>query len=349
MRDPLMLAEQLGRYAGQFQAFQVLRLIECAHPEHARLGREGKAAHEPVRLGHDPHLRFSSAQVTSYEPAEGGGRARLALDFGLLGPDGPMPLYLTEHARARSLHRQDRTFERFLDVFQHRMSSLMYRAWADSQPVVGLDRAGDDRFAAYVSSLCGLGQVGPDADADASADASIHRDARLGAAGLLGDRRRHACGLAALLSDEFGVAVRIEPFIGQWLSLPDTASARLGARNRGTLGTGYVLGRRVWDRQYKFRIVVGPLDARQYERLQPGTPRLRRMAQWVRVYAGPMLEFELELRLAPDAAPAMRLGAGSRLGRHTWLGSARAGAARGALRVRGERALFGLQIEERTS
>jgi type VI secretion system protein ImpH len=340
MRDPLTLVERLRRDAKQFHAFQALRLIECANPGHARLGRGNKAGLEPVRLGHDAHLRFSSAQVTSYESGDSTRPPRLALDFGLLGADGPMPLHLTEYVRARSLHRQDRTFERFLDMFQHRMSSLLYRAWADAQPVIGLDRAGDDRFATYVRSLCGIEQ------ADSGPDSTIEDSARLGAAGLLGDRRRHASGLAAWLSDEFEVPVRIESFVGQWLPLPDAAGVRFGSRQRGPLGAGYVLGRRIWDRQQKFRVVIGPLSNAQCERLQPGTARLRRLAQWVRLYAGPAHDFDVELRLTHDAAPAMRLGAKTRLGRHTWLGSTRSAGAAPALRFRGDIELVWTQSKE---
>lgn len=328
MRDPLKLALQLCSCAKQFQAFQALRLIEACHPGYAHLGTAARAAHEPIRLGHDADLRFSAAQVTSYARASATDSARLALDFGLLGPEGPMPLHVTEYVRARSRHQGDRTIERFLDVFHHRMSSLLYRAWAESQPVVGLDRPGEDHFAAYVGSVCGLAHEGEEAQAP------IGRHARLGAAGVLGDRRRHASGLAALLAHEFAVPVRIEPFVGQWLPLPETASVRLGKRNRTALGEGYVLGRRMWDRQHRFRIVVGPVDAAQSERLQPGTTAFERIAAWVRLYAGATLDFEIVLRLARDAAPAMRLGATTRVARNTWIGSTGKAGAEPTIRFR---------------
>lgn len=330
MRDPVTLALQLGARGKQFDAFQALRLIESTHPHHAHIGTAARAAHEPIRLGHDADLRFSAAQVTSYEPATETGPARLALDFGLLGPDGAMPLHVTEYVRARSRHQGDRTIERFLDVFHHRMASLLYRAWADSQPVVGMDRPGEDRFAAYAGSVCGLAHEG------AHAQAPLGRYARLGAAAALGDRRRHARGLAALLSHELALPARIEPFVGQWLRLPETASVRLGKRNRTALGEGYVLGRRKWDRQHKFRIVIGPMNAAQSERLQPGTRGFDRIAAWVHLYAGATLDFEVVLRLEHDAAPAMRLGARTRLARNTWIGSTRkATTAEPVLRFRG--------------
>ena len=77
--------------------------------------------------------------------------------FGLLGPNGPLPLHLTDYARERVLHHGDPTLARFFDVFHHRMLALFYRAWAQAQPTASLDRPYDDRFADFVGSLIGIG------------------------------------------------------------------------------------------------------------------------------------------------------------------------------------------------
>jgi len=327
MRDSVIRSDRLLGAARQFEAFQLLRLIECAHPHRARLGAAMRPAQEPLRLGQDPDLRFTTAQVASYEGAVGVSPARLALDFGLLGPEGPMPLHVTEYVRARSRHHGDRAFERFLDLFHHRMSSLRFRAFAAGQPVIGLDRCDDDRFAGYVRSLCGLASGG-----EPSAD-RIDDAARRSVAALLGDRRRHAAGLAALLAHETAAPVEIVPFAGQWLPVPDDAGIRFGARSGGSLRTGYVLGRRIWDRQHRFRVRIGPLDAMQSERLQPGGAGYDRLTAWVRLYVGATLDFDIELRLTHDAAPAMRLGTDSRLARSTWLGSTKRARAKPVLRL----------------
>lgn len=332
------------RRAKQFEAFQLLRLIECAQPSAARLGVNARPSSEPVRLAQDAELRFSSAQVTSYEPAAPNAPARLALDFGLLGPQGPMPLHFTEYVRSRSRHEDDRALECFLDVFHHRMSSLFYRAWAASQPVIGLDRTGEDRFAVYVASLCGAAHDGA---RERDRIDAIGPEAKWGAAGLLRDCRRHASGLAALLAGVLGVPVAIAPFVGQWLRLPERELTRLGASCRkALLGDGYVLGRRTWNRQQKFRVVLGPLDAAQNERLQPGTQGFRRVAAWVRLYAGAAFDFEVVLRLAPDAAQAMRLGSNARLARNTWVGSPSAGGAEPRLRFDGAKPLRDFRTTE---
>ncbi len=82
------------------------------------------------------------------------------LSFGLFGPNGPLPVHLTEYARERIYHHQDTSLRAFADLFHHRLALLFYRAWADAQPTVSLDRADNRRFEDYLSSLIGMGQPG---------------------------------------------------------------------------------------------------------------------------------------------------------------------------------------------
>ena len=48
-------------------------------------------------------------------------------------------------------------------------------------------------------------------------------------------------------------------------------------RDGAMLGSGAVLGRRVWDRQHKFRVQLGSLTLKQYESFLPGGVRLRQV------------------------------------------------------------------------
>lgn len=322
MRDRLALDRRMARDAGRFDLYQALRLIECAHPEHPRLGRALRPRDEPVRLAQQVELGFNGKDVAAYEPARETRPARLSVHFGLLGTDGPMPLHLAEYVRDRLRHAGDATWSRFLDLFHHRMLSLLYRAWAASQPVIDLDRCEGDGFVRYVGSLCGFGT------AAARERDAIEPYAKLYFSGLLAGRARPAGGLAAVLSEYFGVPVAIDEFVGQWLTLPDDAQMRLAARAAAPLGEGRVLGRSVWDRQHKFRVVLGPLTAAERRCFSPGTRGFTRLADWVRLYTGGLLDWDVEVRLAPGAAAPMRLGQNARLARESWLGcpASRAGA-----------------------
>src|SRR4029079_4177239 len=76
--------------------------------------------------------------------------------YGLFGPNGPLPMHITEYARERLRHHGDATLCRFLDIFHHRFIALFYRAWAQAQPHVNYDRPKDDRFAGYIGAFLGI-------------------------------------------------------------------------------------------------------------------------------------------------------------------------------------------------
>jgi type VI secretion system protein ImpH len=268
-----------------------------------------------VRLGQEPSLSFAVSTLSGFRLADDRcAFPRMEVCFlGLLGPNGPLPLHLTEFARERLLHANDPTFSRFLDLLNHRFIALFYRAWAQAQPMSSLDRPREDRFAAYVAALVGLGTPGM-RDRDAVPDF-----AKLFYSGLLARHVRNADGLAALLSGFFRVPVEIEQFVGHWMRLRAQDCTRVGAA-AASLGRGAMLGSRVWDRQHKFRIRLGPLTLAQYESFLPGGSAISRMVSWVRQYLGFELEWDLALVLARGEVPKARLGGYGRLGWTTWLG-----------------------------
>jgi type VI secretion system protein ImpH len=250
-----------------------------------------------------------------------------------------MPLHLTEYARERLRLRGDPTLARFLDMFHHRLLALFYRAWAQAQPAVHRDRPGDDRFSAWLGAGFGL-------DAKPAGRGSIPPEAQLFQAGLLGTRSRHPEGLAKLLSQFFGVPVRIEQHVAQWLALAEEDRSRLGfARSRperrqasaALLGKTATSGRKLRDRQYKFRIALGPLTLAQYHGFLPGGAAWRALRDWVRQYTGLDLQWDVQLILARDDVPEPRAGRRVQLGISAWLGRnghARDRGDRGDLRVR---------------
>lgn len=282
------------------------------------MGQSQKLADDPIRLAQQPSLAFAPSTLASFEPGQDGRPPRLEVLFlGLFGPNGPLPLRLTEYARDRQRNAGDPTFERFLDVFHHRMLSLFYRAWASAQPTVSFDRPASDRFGVYVASLLGLGMP-----------SLRHRDAmpdlaKLHYAGQLVGQTRHAEGLRAILAGFFKLPVAIAEFIGEWLALPEPSRCRLGeSRETGTLGVTAFVGGRVWGCQDKFRILFGPLSLADYRRLLPGGDSLPRLVAVVRNYIGEPLNWDVQLVLRKEDIPPCKLGERGQLGWTTWLASA---------------------------
>lgn len=315
--DPVDLLEALRQKPYAFHFFQALRRLECRYRDRPRLGKAARLADDPVRLAQEPSLAFAPATLTAFDPGDGSRPPRLSEYFlGLFGPHGPLPVHLTEYARDRSRQHGDRTFARFADLFHHRMLSLFYRAWADTQPTVSFDRPETDRFNVYVGAQFGLGM--PSLwNRDAAPDlAKFHY------AGRLACQTRNPEGLEAILADFFKLPVRVYTFVGHWLPLDQASRCRLGETPAtGLLGMTAVIGERVWDCQHRFRIVIGPMNLEEFQRFLPGSDSLRRLVAWVRNYVGDELLWDVNLILRKEEVPPLQLGEGTRLGWTTWLSS----------------------------
>lgn len=313
--DAVALFDALAQAPHRHDFYQTMRRLECLYAERPRWGEAQRPSEEPVRLGQDPDLSFAPAPIASFQA--GGARPRLQVRlFGLFGPNGPLPMHLTEYARERLYHAGDATFSRFVDLFHHRFLALFYRAWAQAQPHVNHDRPDDDRFRVFVGAFVG---IAPNACRERD---SVADWARLHHAGQMIRGVRNAEGLRQILAHYFQVPVAIEEFVGHWLHLAPGDRTRLGALN-ATLGTSAVAGARVWDRQHKFRVWLGPLTLDQYEAFLPGGMRLRQLVDWVRMYLSFELDWDVRLVLRQDEVPAACLGGRQRLGWTTWLGRRR--------------------------
>jgi type VI secretion system protein ImpH len=311
--DALTFFAELAAAPYRYDFYQTLRRIECLYPDKPRWGTALRPLDEPVRLGQDPDLSFAPAPLASFSVRAGEPPRLQVRLFGLFGPNGPLPIHITEYARERLQHTGDATLTRFLDVFHHRFLALFYRAWAQAQPHVNRDRPRDDRFTTYVGAFVGM-----------SPAAFRERDtlpdlAKFFHVGAMIRQVRNAEGLRGILQHFFRVPVAIEEFVGHWMALGVAERSAL-SREGAPLGAGAVLGRRVWDRQHKFRIRLGPLTLAQYQSFLPGGSPLRELTDWVRTYLCFELDWDVRLLLKHDEVPKLALGGQHRLGWTTWLG-----------------------------
>lgn len=309
----LPAAVQDAPHAYGFHA--LLRLFEAINRTRPRLGRSRRPAQDAIRLGQEPAVVHAPASLAELIRGEDGRPDRLMVHlFGLFGPDGPLPLHITEQARNRQRNHGDATLRGFIDLFHHRTLSLFHRAWADVRPTASFDRPEEDRFKFYVGALHGLSTPGLH-DRDAMPDLS-----KLHFAGLLANQTRHAEGLGAILTAFFTMPVRVESFVGGWLTLPPEDLTRLSDGPRtASLGATALLGARSWSRQHKFRLVFGPVTLPEYERLLPGGLSFHRLVPIVRNWAGDALAWDVNMVLQRDQVPAVRLGQYGQLGWTTWL------------------------------
>jgi len=316
--DPVLLErlyERLATRPYEFDLFQAMRQIEALHPDRPRLGDATRPVDEPIRFAQEPSLVFAPAAIAAFDRTQP--RPRLVQRvFGFLGPNGALPVHLTEYTRERQLYHGDATFGRFLDTLLHRFGLFFYRAWARAQPVVGLERLDDAPIVRHVGAFIGV-----------ASPAERGRDAlgdfpKLFFAGRLGRAVRDANGLEAWIALHFRVPVRVQQFSGHWLRLGIDERSRLMRDGQPALGHGAVLGRSVWDVQHKFRIVVGPVGWERFTALLPGGKPLDQLQAMVRQYVGFEFAWDLRLILRRDDVPEWPLGRRpgvGLLGRTSWL------------------------------
>ncbi|MFM0730005.1 type VI secretion system baseplate subunit TssG [Paraburkholderia sediminicola] len=320
MRDAVLSPELIERLRAEPWRYGFLSLLRRlgANSRIPPIGRARRPQTEPFRLGQQPSLAFAPREIA--EAGEIDGRLRVKLfGLGMLGPNGPLPIHVTEIARDRQESRRDNTLVDFLDLFHHRYLTLFYRAWSSAQAAAGLDRPDDERFSFYVASLFGqnTGEIGRGrlpAHARMSASAHLIREAR------------NPDGLRATLARFFGVPVAIDEHVWNWIEVDPAEHSKLGAPGApSVMSEGAMLGEQVPDRQHKFRIVIGPLDIDEYLRFTPQGNDLPLLVEWVRAFIGYEFAWELELRIKAQSAPPAVIGGAERLGWSGWLGRSHTG------------------------
>jgi type VI secretion system protein ImpH len=272
--------------------------------------------------------------------------------YGLTGPSGVLPRHYTELLfrleRDRSSSNPEKHALRdWLDLFNHRLVSLFYRAWEKYRFFIPFERGQyrelePDLFTVSLFSLVGLG-VPPlrnrlhvslrrettEGELQSQLLARIENLAILRYGGLLARQVRPAVGLQVILQDFFQFPVKVRQYQGHWLRIEPSQQSRLEDGGNNQLGLTTVIGERVWDIQSKFRLQIGPLNyARFLDFLPDLTPVPERKSLYllihmVELYVGPALDFDVQLILqraeVPECQLEVGLAFGKRLGWNTWL------------------------------
>lgn len=298
----------------RFDFFQAVRLLEMAQPHAQPTGESSEPAKEAVRFHSRVSLDFPASDVhqISLSP-DGESVAEMTVNFlGLSGPQSPLPLPFTELILER-IARKDTGLRDFLDIFNHRLISLMYRSRKVHRVAFTTKSPEESAAARYLYSFLGLGHP------------SLHNRlavkdrALLYYVGLLSKQPRSAAGLERMLSDHFQVDVRLHQFQRSRKALESHQWTFLGVTGQNQiLGDSAVLGTHVWDQQGSFEVELGPLLLNQFLHFLPGGSAYSPLCELTQFYAGAQLEFWFRLRIEAGEVPESRLGK-AKLGWTSWL------------------------------
>jgi len=317
----LVLAKmaELEHNARRYSFFRLVYVLERLFPGGSPVGQLGPVPNERIRLRADTSLIFASTDVselklTKYPDEQD--RARITAGFlGLYGAVSPLPTYYVEELAQDDYQGGPQPKREFLDVFNHRLLSLFYRAFTKYRHSVGYRRKGDDPFTRRL--LCAAG-----VDGFRDHKSPLHRFLYLRYAPLLASKSRASRGLGVVLKDIFGsMGVDIEQFIGHWTLLEKPLRNKIGIANH-QLGESLTIGRWVYDGTGRFKIKLGPLKYDEYISFLPGGANRPILKAAVDTLTRGACDAMLELHVATDDAPRFQLSSprASTLSRTTWLG-----------------------------
>jgi type VI secretion system protein ImpH len=285
-------------------------------------GTRDTAAHEPARFRPRPRTGFPAGEIASVEFDDERPDAPPTLRttfMGLYGVDAAMPPHMIDEIVLREEGHE--VVEAFLDQFNHRFVTLLYRAWKKYRYPESFRAGGTDAHSRNLLCLAGFGW------GEKPQRAGLPDSRMLALLGLLIQRTRTPEGLAGVIALAVpGIEVRVDEFFpavtraGQPRPLTSTSRAEaLNDSARQGLGGGYVLGRRLTYRSRAVRVTLRPVDARQAHDLLPGAWLHRELMAFVQLYVGVKadvhLRMEVSSRLAPQPAIGAALaGAAPRLG-----------------------------------
>ena len=301
----------------RFGFCQAVKLLEMVHGDKMSVGTTPDPLQETLRFKSNVRLDFAPSEVDSVTKEPGRRQPKMLVSFmGLAsGANAPLPASYIELILDR-INKKDTAFRDFLDIFNHRLVSLMYRAYKKFHVGFDFKRPDQDRVSSMLFSLAGMNTP--------NLQGRMHAKDRalLLYTGILCQQPHSMAGLETILSHYFQVKVRGRPFCGKWYNLEEDQYTYIGASGQNqVLGEDAVLGKRVWDQQGKFRLYLGPLTLNQFLDILPVGHGYVPLCELTRFFAGQEFDFDLNLILKSGEVPRSRIGRenGPRLGWTSWL------------------------------
>ncbi|MDR1362761.1 MAG: type VI secretion system baseplate subunit TssG [Spirochaetaceae bacterium] len=298
----------------------LVRKLENSNKGKPRIGRAKNPSDENVRFGQSPFMRLPANDIAEITPGKIDGVDAVIFTYfmGLLGINGPMPLEFTSYVYQRSYNHYDHTWRRFLDIINHRMHVLYYRAFAQNEQSICFDRTDDDPIQYIIKSLTGLPpnmNFPPDLENTA-----------LSYAANFSFMARNRCGLEDILRRMLKTKVAVKDFVIASYDLKPDHYTILGNPKTAVLGLSTQIGRSCLSASRQFEIEIGPISFETYQFLINNFGGLEALRQTVRLYLDRPLDYAVVILLDKGIVPPARLssappqeGAAS-LGYNCWIG-----------------------------
>jgi type VI secretion system protein ImpH len=318
----------------RFQFFQAVRVMELWLRQNGVAQDNALAGY--LRFKNRVSLGFPSSELEGlqpYPPVEENSEAEIAAALrngelehigitpsfmGFLGSNGSLPAHYTERIAEHMLYEKDESPKAFLDTFSNRAVALFYQAWRKYRLEMKYELDGRDDFLPLLLALAGLGNDSLQ-ERNSSGRQGVLDETMAYYAAAMRQRPVSAAYMERILGEYFAVPVKVEQFIGCWYAVPEHQQSRLGL-NHATLGIDALAGGRVWQRNLRLRLVIGPLASEQFNAFLPGAEAARSLEKMLAMFSNHCLEYEIRLVLRKEDVRPTALNETRQGGRLGWDG-----------------------------
>lgn len=295
----------------RYNFFQLVELLNQMAVAWQNPTGSPRPADEAIRFKSTASLAFPTRDIIALETSERG-QFELEVSFlGLHGSQSPLPGYYLDSLAWEDAQNENRLTD-FLNVFNHRLLTLLHHIWRKYRYYICFDGKGDDAFSQRMFSLVGLGSE------VVRNKLQINHGKMLAYAGLLASPGRAPEVICSLVSHCFNLAdVTLHSWQLRKVSIPPEQQNRLGSRvkvrgklyrEKSVLGGNFSLGAQVPDRSGKFLLSINKLTREQFLSFLPNGANYAPLVMFVAFIMRDQFAWDLRLGLAEQQVGGMVLG-----------------------------------------
>ncbi|MFG6653509.1 type VI secretion system baseplate subunit TssG [Scandinavium sp. M-37] len=294
----------------RYNFFQLVELLHQLAVAWEKSPGASNPAQEAIRFTSSASLAFPTRDIIALHTSPRN-QFELEVSFlGLHGSQSPLPGYYLDSLAWEAAQNENRLTD-FLNVFNHRLLTLLHQIWRKYRYYICFDSGSDD-FSQRMFSLVGLGSTA------IRNKLQINHEKMLAYAGLLASPGRAPEVICSLVSHCFNLEdVTLHSWQLRKVSIAPEQQNRLGSRVRlrgnkyqqkSVMGINFSIGARVADRSGKFQLCINNLTREQFLSFLPEGANYASLVMFVAFIMRDQFAWDLRLGLAEKQVSGMVLG-----------------------------------------
>lgn len=307
------LREAFEHQAYTFEFDQAVKLLEALEDNTVPLGETFSINSEALTIKSRIYLSAPPSDIYDIRlPSNTNGfKTTIRINFlGVAGIQGPLPIPYTDAILDRLRHK-DTTARDFLDIFNHRLASILHRI--RKKHWIGLDRSPpyETTVGRDLLSLTGMASGFLKTKTVPPHDLIYY-------SGLYWQQPRSPIALRQILSHYFNTDSKIYSHQGGWVNVPEEHWTYLGTTNN-TLGSTTMMGTKTWDVNQNIQVKLGPLNIDQVRSFLKNGDAYPKLIEMLQLYLPTGYKFSIKLLVKAKDVQATKLDGKSYLGWTSWL------------------------------